>query len=172
MSHAEVARRKYGQKIFAGTFEDYEAPDSFFDCITLQDVFDHVVDPVGVLQKCHRILKPDGLLVIKVHDMSSLYAKITGRPFYALIPPVHLFYFNRIALATALQKASFDIVFSKHIGHLMFLRTIFYRLSRRDPKNFFYPWYRFFSKTRLGKLKVHKNLHDIITVLAVKSPGE
>ena len=168
-SHGRVAKEKYGENIFIGTFEDYPAPDFFFDCITLQDVLDHMVDPLEVLKKCNKLLKPQGLLVIKIHDMSSLMARIMGRKFYAFIPPTHLFYFNKNAIKTALDNSSFKILFLKHFGHVMFLSIIFYRLSRGKEKSIFFKLYKLLDGTRLGRIRVYKNLHDIVTVFAEKN---
>lgn len=94
-----------------------------------------------------------------------------GKKFYAFLPPLHLFYFNRTSIAAALEKASFKVVLSNHIGHLMFLSTIFYRLSRGNVKSVFFKLYKLMKGTWLGNKKIHKNLHDIITVFAVKKEG-
>ena len=166
--HGKIAKRKYGDNIFIGAFEEYKPPDFLFDCISIQDVLDHMVDPLGALKKCNKLLKPGGTLVVKVHDMSSLYAKIMGRNFYAFIPPRHLFFFNRFSIAMALKEASFDIVLSKHMAHLMFLSTIIYRLSREDQRSIFFHLYKLIKGTCLGHLKIYKNLHEIITILAIK----
>jgi SAM-dependent methyltransferase len=167
-THGKIAKEKYGENIFIGTFEDYPAPNFLFDCVTLQDVLDHMVDPLKALKKCHQLLRPGGLLVIKVHDMSSWFAKIMGRKFYAVIPPMHLFYFSRTALALAIKKASFETVFLGHLGHMIFLRTIFFRLAQNRKDSVFFKLYKLLDKTKLGRKKIYKNLHDIVTVLAVK----
>lgn len=167
-SHGKIAKDKHGDNIFIGAFEDYKAPGFLFDCITLQDVLDHLADPLEALKNCNKLLKPDGILVIKVHDMSCLYAKIMGKNFYAFVPPFHLFYFNRASLTMALKEASFDLVFSKHMGHSMFLSTVFYRLSRGNQRSIFFKLYKLLEGTWLGHKKIYKNLHDIITVFAVK----
>lgn len=167
-SHGNIAKEKYGDNVFIGTFEEYEPPDFLFDCITLQDVLDHMVDPVETLKKCSSLLKPDGVLVVKVHDMDCLYAKLTGENFYAFVPPLHLFYFNRTSLPKALENASFKIVLSKHMGHLLLLNTIFYRLARGDHDSIFFKLHEFLKGTWLGDMKVRKNLRDIITVIAMK----
>ena len=167
-SHGKIAKEKYGENIFIGTFEDYQSPGFLFDCITLQDVLDHMVYPLEVLKKCNQLLKPGGLLVVKVHDMSSLFARTMGRNFYAFIPQTHLFYFSRAALVTALEKTSFDVIFFRHLGHLMFLSAIFYRLSRGNKESLFFKLYKLIDKTRLGRKKIYKNLHDIVTVFAKK----
>jgi hypothetical protein len=62
------------------------------------------------------MLKP-GMIVIKVHNISCSYAKLTGSGFYATIPPPHLFYYNRQSLSLALSKAGFQVVDSRFIGH-------------------------------------------------------
>ncbi|MBU2265130.1 class I SAM-dependent methyltransferase [Patescibacteria group bacterium] len=171
-SHGKIAQARYGKNVFIGTFEDYPAPDWLFDCITLQDVLDHTIDPLEVLKKCNRLLRPGGFLIVKVHDVSCLYAKITGRNFYAFLPPLHLFYFSRTSLTRIFKKALFDVEFSKHMGHRLFLSTIFYRLSRENQNSIFFKMFKLISGTRLGHKKIYKNLHDIITVFAIKTGGE
>jgi SAM-dependent methyltransferase len=110
---AENARGRYGDRIFTGAFEDYPAPDEYFDVVTLQDVFDHCPEPMAVLSKCRGMLKEGGLLVIKVHNISCLYAKLTGPDFYAIISPSHLFYYNRGTLELAAGKSGFEVIQSK-----------------------------------------------------------
>lgn len=171
-SHGKIAQAKYGNNIFIGTFEDYPAPDFLFDCITLQDVLDHTTDPLEVLKKCHRLLRPDGLLVVKVHDIACLYAKIMGKNFYAFLPPLHLFYFSRTSLALVLKKAGFKVDFFKHMSHLLFLSTVFYRLSRGNQNSIFFKAFKLIRGTWLGRINIYKNLHDIITVFAVKNDKE
>lgn len=168
-SHGKIAQERYGKNIFVGTFEDYPTSNFLFDCITLQDILDHTIDPLEILKKCNRLLKPGGLLIVKVHDMSCLYAKIMGKNFYAFLPPLHLFYFSRTSLAVALKNASFDIYLSKHMSHLLFLSTIFYRLSRGSQNSIFFKLFKLISGTWLGRIKICKNLHDIITIFAVKA---
>ncbi len=165
---AKTARQKFGDRIFAGTLEAYPAVDGFFDVITLQDVFDHLPDPLPALSKCRRMLKEGGLLVIKVHNFSCLYAKLTGAAFYAIIPPSHLFYYDRRTLTLAVENSGFDVVETKFIGHLLRISTVFMRLSRGNRKSLFYRIYSALVDNPLGRIKIKKNLHDIITIFAVK----
>ena len=118
-----------------GSFEDYPLREGYFDVVTLQDVFDHFRDPLPALEKCRRLLKQGGLIVIKVHNISCLYAKLTGRHFYAVIPPSHLFYYDGRTLAHTLSKAGFRVVNSRFIGHLLKLKTVFWRLSRSNTNS-------------------------------------
>ena len=167
-AYAATARERYGDRIVIGPFEDYPVREDYFDVITLQDVFDHIRDPMPTLEKCHRLLRPGGLIVIKVHNISCLYAKMTGKSFYAVVPPTHLFYYDGRTLDRALSKCSFRVVDSTFIGHLFKVKTIFLRLSRGDSTSLPHRIYNTLNGTLLGEIKFHKNLHDIITVLAVK----
>jgi len=168
-AYAEVARAKYGSNVTVGGIESCAAPDGFFDCIALQDVLDHTTDPVATLRRCAELLRPGGLIAIKVHDISCLYARVTGSRFYALIPPYHLFYFDRTTLALAMQMAGLSMTLATHVSHRLWLKTIPYRLSRGRTSG---PWFRLFQalerSPRLGQLTVRKNLHDIITVLGTR----
>jgi 2-polyprenyl-3-methyl-5-hydroxy-6-metoxy-1,4-benzoquinol methylase len=167
---AQAARERHGERIVTGLFEDYPLREGYFDVITLQDVFDHFRDPMPTLEKCHRMLRSGGLIVIKVHNISCLYAKLTGSNFYALIPPSHLFYYDRGTLTRALVQSGFQVVDAKFIAHVLKIKTVFLRLSRGNPNSPFRRLYQALDGTALGEFKLRKNLHDIITVLAVKAP--
>jgi 2-polyprenyl-3-methyl-5-hydroxy-6-metoxy-1,4-benzoquinol methylase len=167
-AYAATARERYGDRIVIGPFEDYSPRENYFDVITLQDVFDHIRDPLPMLQKCLLLLRPGGMIAIKVHNISCLYAKLMGRNFYAVIPPSHLFYYDKKTLAHTLSIAGFQVVNSKFIGHLFKVKTVFLRLSRSSKDSAYYRFYQRLNGTVVGEIKFHKNLHDIITMIAVK----
>ncbi|MFW9872577.1 MAG: methyltransferase domain-containing protein, partial [Candidatus Thorarchaeota archaeon] len=52
----------------------YPFDDSSVDTIIMNDVLEHLNKPVDVIQECHRILKEDGKLYIKVVYFSHKYA--------------------------------------------------------------------------------------------------
>lgn len=166
--YGNIARGKIGDSIFVGPFEDYPAKDGYFDVITMFDMFDHLIDPLASLAKCRSMLKPGGMVVIKVHNISCLFAKLTGSAFYAILPPVHLFYYNKRSLKLALTKTGFVFVKSKFIGHLLKLQTVFMQMSRNNRHSLAYKIYQALSGGVLGEIKFYKNLRDIITVFAVK----
>ena len=165
---ADLARRRYADRIVTGSFEDYPLREDYFDVIALQDVFDHFRDPLPALAKCRRMLKPGGLIVIKVHNISCLYAKLCGRRFYALLPPSHLFYYDGKTLPRILTSVGFHVVDSRFIGHLLKVKTVFWRLAQDNKDSVFSRIGRRLDGSFLGDIKIKKNLHDIVTVLAVK----
>ncbi|MDD5530426.1 MAG: class I SAM-dependent methyltransferase [bacterium] len=166
--YAEKAKAKHGNNIHTGTVEDYEYKKEYFDVITLQDVLDHMPDPLQALAKCNSLLKPGGIIVIKVHDISCLFAKLLGPRFYAFVPIFHLVYFNKKNLIETLSMSGFKTEEYKYLAHLLFLKTIFYRLSQDNKKNFFYKLYNVINRSSLRNIKIKKNLYDIITVFARK----
>jgi len=171
-NYADKAIAKYGKAIHCGTLEDYPGPDNYFDVITLQDVFDHVRDPLATLRVCHRLLKPNGLIIIKVHNISCLYAYLTGSRYHCLIPPMHLSYFNKRSLREALGRTGFRTLYHRFIGHRLSLKTVAYRLSTSGRKpGFFYEVYKLLDRSRLGNIAVPKNFRDIITIVAEKTPA-
>jgi len=169
---AESARKMLGDTIHNGAFEDYPQRDNFFDVITLQDVFDHLIDPRANLERCFRLLKPGGLVVIKVHDIRCLFARLSGARFYAITPPGHLFYFSRKPLSLMLQRAGFTALEHRHIGHMLYIKTIFYRFAKGKSQSLPHRIYGPLEGSWLGNLRIRKNLHDIITVFAEKPRDE
>jgi len=164
----KTARKKIGDTVYIGSFENYPVKKNYFDVIALQDVLDHFINPGKDLEKCYQMLKPGGLLIIKVHNISCLYAKIQGANFYAIVPPTHLFYFNEKSLKYILNRTGFKFFKSRFVGHILQLRTIFYRLSREGRNPFYFKLSKLLQNSMLGRIKLYKNLHDIITVLATK----
>jgi len=167
--YGEKAKDRIGENIFIGSFEEYPVREEYFDVITLQDVFDHFIDPINNLKKCKVMLKPGGLLVIKVHDISCLFARICGSEYYAIAPPVHLFYFREGSLRFILEQTGFQFHKKRFIGHLIKIKAVFLGLSRTDQRALAYKVYKFLDKSMIGNIKIYKNLHDIITVFAVKT---
>ena len=168
--YAAIARDKYGENIFSGNIEDYPLESDPFDVITLQDVFDHFTDPVSVLAKCRHLLKPNGHIFIKVHNIGCLFAKLTQSNFYAIIPPVHLFFFNVKSLSHLLENSGFSVGGHKFIPHILKLRTVFYRLAGESQESFYFKIYKALRGTFIGdKIYIRKNLHDIVTMYAQKN---
>lgn len=61
----DIATRGDGPYVYAGErLEDVAFPTDEFDVITIHDVLEHFVDPVGALLEVRRILKPGGKLIV------------------------------------------------------------------------------------------------------------
>lgn len=104
-----IAREKFGaDHIHIGVLETAPFPDGFFDVIAMSDLIEHVQDPAGVLRVSHRLLKPDGRLMIVTPDTGTLTRRLMGTRWthYKL---EHLHYFDRNSLGQLAAKTGFAI---------------------------------------------------------------
>jgi SAM-dependent methyltransferase len=103
------ARNVFGLDIRTGSLEDAQFEDSFFDVITLWHVLEHLPDPVQTIEECRRILKPGGLFVIALPNFDSLQARLSGKYWFHLDIPNHLYHFTNKNLDMFLKKFLFKI---------------------------------------------------------------
>ncbi len=61
-----LAKKWWGLNIVQGFIEELDLPADTYDIVTMTDVFEHVVNPREVLGAAHRVLKSDGIVLIKV----------------------------------------------------------------------------------------------------------
>ncbi|MFH1783742.1 MAG: class I SAM-dependent methyltransferase [bacterium] len=64
------AKEELGLNIFKGTLKEAHFPDNCFDIVTLWDVLDLLTDPLGELSQINRILKPGGLVLFRVRNVT------------------------------------------------------------------------------------------------------
>ena len=104
------ARERYGLDMFTGELAQAAYPDSYFDVVTVWDVLEHVHDPAEVLREMHRILKPGGLLLVRVPNADTWDARLFGEYWVGLDAPRHLYVFSPPTLRGLLEKASFQVM--------------------------------------------------------------
>jgi 2-polyprenyl-3-methyl-5-hydroxy-6-metoxy-1,4-benzoquinol methylase len=64
--HLELARKTLPEVEFHETLiEDFETPERF-TTVTMLNILEHVVDPVGILKKAASLLDVDGVLLVHV----------------------------------------------------------------------------------------------------------
>ena len=112
---AEIARSR-GLEVHRGTLADAPFPPESFDVVTAFDVIEHLPSPRAFLAQVHRLLRPDGLLVLTTPDIGGLVPRAT----YWLVartlgawehptPPGHLVQFSRHTLAALLSRSGFEV---------------------------------------------------------------
>lgn len=106
---ARIAREQFHLNVFTGSLENSNYPDQSFDVVTLWDVLEHLHDPVKSLQEINRILKYDGLLVLRSPNGDSWDAKLFGQYWAGLDSPRHLYVFTPSTLSKALDASGFHI---------------------------------------------------------------
>ena len=98
-----------GINVSSNVFLKNEYPDAFFDCIRLEHVFEHLLEPIEVLEKCRSMLKPGGYLVMNFPCKESLSFKMSPIHWDALEKPRHLYHHTESSASHMLQKAGFTV---------------------------------------------------------------
>lgn len=130
--------RKKGLRIFAGTIQEAQFPSEYFDFIRASHSFEHVTSPHEVLSEVRRILKPNGTVAIAVPNIDSIPARVFGRYWWHLCPPVHPFGYSVTTLSSVLRKHEFEVTKvvynSDYVG---LLGSIQIWLNRKNGKKSF-----------------------------------
>jgi SAM-dependent methyltransferase len=167
----EQAQRKYGERIRIAPLKDAGFPDGFFDAVTLWETLNHLNDPAGDLARCARLLKPGGRLVLNVGDATSLLARLLGRYWYQVTPPVHLFYFTPASLDRMLRAAGLTPESRHYPGKFASLSATLERFKDTTGSPGLVRVCRRLSALGLGRLVYYINLRDTM-VVAARKPAE
>lgn len=129
---ARVARERFELKVRTGIFEKTRYKPGTYDVITSWDVLEHFVDPVMVLDKIHKLLKKDGVLVLSTIDINSWFSLVLGSHWPWLIR-VHLWYFTPDTFRRLVENSGFEISW---MGPQIRWFSLPYLLTRFTGKNF------------------------------------
>jgi len=70
---------------------------------------EHVVDPHTLLRAAHRLLSPDGLLVIETQDIDSRFAQLLGPRWHHYKHEEHIYHFTPPTVRRLLGEADFEV---------------------------------------------------------------
>jgi predicted SAM-dependent methyltransferase len=104
------AREHYGLEILPVALEEASFAPNSFDAVTMWDVLEHVHDPAATLNEIHRILKPGGVLVVRVPNLDSWDAALFGDYWAGLDAPRHLYVYTPETLSRTLNQSGFHVV--------------------------------------------------------------
>jgi hypothetical protein len=130
------------------------------------DVIEHLTDPRKALLQVHRLLTPQGLLVVHTIDIESLFARLMGSHWPWLME-MHIYYFSRRTLRALLEKCGYEVLSDKLQGRYLRLGYLMNRVGALIP---FLGGPAESLVTRLGLrgLAVPVNLGDLFTAYARK----
>lgn len=159
---ANHSSRTPGLTIHNGTLDDHPFGHDFFSVITMVELIEHLDDPAGAIEKCFRLLKKGGLLLIQTANMDGLQALILGNR-YAYFMPGHLSYFSLKNLTGLLKAKGFrkikvyrpvdfgllpKLLKSRHSFKSLLDYRVWLRISR----------YHFLSKIHLGNFSATSSM--------------
>jgi SAM-dependent methyltransferase len=82
-------------------------PEEYFEAVVARSYLEHEANPLGVLKETHRVLKPGGIVVVKVPNYSSLNRRVMGRRWCGFRYPDHLNYFTPRSLRRLAENCGF-----------------------------------------------------------------
>ena len=78
--------------------------------LVLDDIIEHLVDPLTSLRSFRECQRPGGLLMMQTMDVHSLGHRLYRRHWYHLAPAAHMFYFSEYTLRLLLDRAGYDVL--------------------------------------------------------------
>lgn len=165
--YAVKKAREKGLAATAGTLESYWGAKKF-DVVAMQDLIEHVKNPVDVIGRAGNLLAENGLLLITTPDSGSLWAKVWKKNWHAFVPPQHLFYFSAKNLASILKKNGFKVVYLSHHGKWFAIPYIFRLLYSWTGLNIFSKLAEWSSKSFLKNFAIPINVRDTMVLVARK----
>ncbi len=105
-----AAALQRGFNVSRGGIEVFNDLSEEFDAIVMNHVIEHVHNPITVLERCYRLLRPGGSLYIETPNINSIGHRYFGSEWRDLDPPRHLVLFTPNSLRYALEAAGFSCV--------------------------------------------------------------
>jgi SAM-dependent methyltransferase len=124
-------KKHYSLNVFFGDIGEVGLPEKNYDVITLWDVLEHIHDPKQMIINLKPLLKPDGLLVLRVPNLNSLDSKIFKKFWAGLDAPRHYYIFSEESILKLLRDCDFQIKsINQNIGgYLNFITSVKFWLT-------------------------------------------
>tara|TARA_B100000029_G_scaffold343826_1_gene336250 strand:- start:7691 stop:8617 length:927 start_codon:yes stop_codon:yes gene_type:complete len=109
-NYANFAKNECGLNIFAEPLEKINFGEKKFDVIFLFQVFEHIPDPIFLLNEIKKHLKTDGIIHLEVPNLNdaliSLYDIKEFSEFYFRLP--HVYYYDKNSLMKLMNMLGFE----------------------------------------------------------------
>jgi len=154
---AVSAARQQGLNVHLGSVEAQNFAANSFDAILLNQVIEHVPDPITTLKECARILKRGGKLLLYTPNSSSIWRRLFKKNWRGLEPPRHLHIFSINSIQGLFEKAGFKKIFIRpNIGVSVTYES--YLLWRSTPNQIERPPLRIHGRIFLRMFSYIQNL--------------
>jgi 2-polyprenyl-3-methyl-5-hydroxy-6-metoxy-1,4-benzoquinol methylase len=121
-----------GGEVFCSSLQELELPPKSIRAIALFDVLEHLDQPEELLREIHRILEPEGVVIITVPAFQSLWSAED-------IALGHFRRYTKSSLAQLIAKEGYSILTNKYIFAALvplafLMRTLPYRLLPKQSQ--------------------------------------
>jgi SAM-dependent methyltransferase len=108
------ACQELGLRVITGRVSDCaENLQTPFDVIVAWHVLEHDLEPHRFLHEIFQVLRPGGVLTLRVPNVESAAARLAGAGWQWLSPPEHAFMYSRRTLNTLLSSCGFEILHAR-----------------------------------------------------------
>lgn len=113
---AGTAWREHGIPVVCASLSKAPLEKESCAAITMFHVLEHLYDPGSYLEAAHRLLKPDGRLVVQVPNASCWQFLMFGKAWNGVDVPRHLINFRKSDLDGLLDACGFEVLRHKHFS--------------------------------------------------------
>jgi 2-polyprenyl-3-methyl-5-hydroxy-6-metoxy-1,4-benzoquinol methylase len=117
-------------------FEEFDAPNSSYDLITMFDVLEHLLNPTEGIKKISRLLRSNGYFIFAIPNLNSYDRKLFKDYWVGYDLPRHLFLYPLDLLQKMLSTFSLHIISSKCIAGAhgaLKMNLMFYNRKTKSP---------------------------------------
>lgn len=100
--------RSAGRVIYTGTIFDLKFKQKY-DLIILNNLIEHVLQPVEVMNKVKELLKPDGKIILETPNIDSWDFMMSKKYWGGLHTPRHIYIFSTKAITKLMKLTGFKI---------------------------------------------------------------
>jgi len=142
-SAVRFAREQLGLNVVQGDLADARFPDEFFDYVHVNNVLEHVLNPISLLEECRRIIKPDGIFFLSVpngfNDSLDLIDFWKQEKMPARSKSGHIFFFPARTLLMLFKQVGFEVETRKTYSLKRGFRSIGYLPRKSNWKKDYFP---------------------------------
>jgi SAM-dependent methyltransferase len=124
---SSAAAKSAGLEVHNASLEELKFPNGHFDVIMMWHVIEHLPAPWQTLQEAHRILKPNGILLLACPNYRSIDVFFAKERAFLEVPR-HLYHFTESTLQQLLSDSGFEITsmhwFSLEIGVVSTMQSL------------------------------------------------
>lgn len=101
------ARRRWNLNVLEGELTQLDLPAEGFDAVIMNHVIEHLHDPLAVLRRCLKLVKPGGEFITATPNADAFGRRAFDADWLHLDPPRHLQIFTGDALQRLAREAGF-----------------------------------------------------------------
>ncbi len=160
--------KKSNLDVFHGDLFSAKLADESFDVVNLSHVIEHVPDPKSLFIEVTRVLKPNGIFVIKTPNSKALGRALFNTNWYDNDVPRHLFLFSQNSLLEMGDASGLEMIsFSTNSTPKIVLNSLDYVLKNTNTPSKRIWWKRLLAKAYVF-LSNHKKQGDEIHIVFKK----